>query len=92
MSEATGQVTVTNELGLHVRVATKMVQLASQFPCDVFVEKGGHEVNGQSIMGLLMLVGSKGSVLKIRAVGDQAEEAVAALVGLLENYSDPENE
>ena len=77
------QVTVQNELGLHVRAATKLVQLASSFPCDIFVEKGGQEVNGKSIMGVIMLVASKGSVLTIRAVGAQAKEAVVALVELV---------
>jgi phosphocarrier protein len=56
----------------------------------VFVEKGGQEVNGKSIMGLLMLVASKGSVLTIRAAGDRSEEAVAELIALIEAYVDTE--
>lgn len=84
------QVTVQNELGLHVRAATKLVQLASAYPCDVFVEKDGQEVNGKSIMGVIMLVASKGSVLTIRARGARAEEAVTALVELVNNRFDEE--
>ena len=57
---------IANELGLHARAATKFVQIAGKFPCDVTVEKDGHEVNGKSIMGVLMLVASKGSVVTIR--------------------------
>lgn len=90
MSDATGKVTVNNERGLHVRIATRIVQVASSYPCDVFVEKGGQEVNGKSIMGLLMLVASKGSVLTIRAAGDRSEEAVAELIALIEAYVDTE--
>ncbi|HSD87671.1 MAG TPA: HPr family phosphocarrier protein, partial [Kofleriaceae bacterium] len=47
---------IQNELGLHARAATKLVQLASKYPCEVTVTKDGHEVNGKSIMGVLMLV------------------------------------
>ena len=83
MSEKT--LTIRNELGMHARAATKFVQLASKFPCDVTVAKDGHEVNGKSIMGVLMLVASKGSVITIRGKGDQADAAVAALAQLVED-------
>ena len=76
--------TIVNELGLHARAATKFVQLATKFPCDVTLAKDGNEVNGKSIMGVLMLVASKGSVVTIRAKGDRADEAVAALAKLIE--------
>lgn len=87
MSEQIHQVKVKiiNELGLHARAATKFVQLAAAFPCEVSVEKGGNQVNGKSIMGVLMLVASKGTEITIRAAGDRAGEAVAALVQLVEN-------
>ncbi|HEY0255010.1 MAG TPA: HPr family phosphocarrier protein, partial [Kofleriaceae bacterium] len=52
------KVLVINERGLHARAATKLVQLAAKYPCDVMLEKDGHEVNGKSIMGVLMLVAS----------------------------------
>ena len=74
---------ITNELGMHARAATKFVQLAAKFPCEVMVSKEGHEVNGKSIMGVLMLVASKGSTITIRARGDRADEAVAALAQLV---------
>ena len=78
-------VTIINELGLHARAATLLVQTASKFACDVTVEKDGNEVSGKSIMGVLMLVASQGSKITIRAEGDRADDAVAALVALVAN-------
>jgi phosphocarrier protein len=77
-------VVIKNELGLHARAATKFVQMAGKFPCDVTVTKDGHEVNGKSIMGVLMLVASKGTTITIGAKGPQAEAAVAALAQLVD--------
>jgi phosphocarrier protein HPr len=76
-------VMIQNELGLHARAATKLVQLASKFPCEVTLAKDGHEVNGKSIMGVLMLVASKGTKVTIKAMGDRAAELVAAIVQLI---------
>jgi phosphocarrier protein len=76
-------VMIQNELGLHARAATKLVQLASKFPCDVTLSKDGHDVNGKSIMGVLMLVASKGTKVTIKAKGDRAAEVVAAIVALI---------
>jgi phosphocarrier protein HPr len=78
-------VMIQNELGLHARAATKLVQLASKFPCDVTLAKDGHEVNGKSIMGVLMLVASKGTKVTIKAKGDRAAEVVAAIVQLIDD-------
>jgi phosphocarrier protein HPr len=77
------EVTIVNELGMHARAATKFVQMAAKFPADVLVEKDGQEVNGKSIMGVLMLVASKGSRIRIRTRGLQAEEAARALAQLV---------
>jgi phosphocarrier protein len=74
---------IQNELGLHARAATKLVQLASKFPCEITLIKEGHEVNGKSIMGVLMLVASKGTKVTIKAKGDRAGEVVAAIVQLI---------
>ena len=79
------KVLIQNELGLHARAATKLVQLASKYPCDVTVTKDGHEVNGKSIMGVLMLVASKGTTITLRAKGPQAGEAIAAMVALIDD-------
>jgi phosphocarrier protein len=83
MAERT--VKIQNELGLHARAATKLVQLASKFPCDLTLTKDGHEVNGKSIMGVLMLVASKGTTITIKANGERAEEAITAIVALVDD-------
>jgi phosphocarrier protein len=74
---------IRNQLGLHARAATKFVQLASRFRCEVEVEKDGQTINGKSIMGVLMLVASKGTTITVSADGDDADEAVAALRALV---------
>ena len=76
-------VMIVNERGLHARAATKFVQLAAKFPCEITVAKDGSEVSGKSIMGVLMLVAGKGSAITIKAKGERAAEAVAALVQLV---------
>ena len=85
MSEIVGRFEIVNNLGLHARAATKLVQLASKFPCDVTVTKDGHEVNGKSIMGVLMLVASKGTTVTIKAKGDRAQDAVTAIAALIDD-------
>jgi phosphocarrier protein HPr len=74
---------IQNELGLHARAATKLVQLASTFECEITVAKDGHVVNAKSIMGVLMLVASKGSKVTLRAKGPHAGEAIIALAKLI---------
>lgn len=76
---------IQNELGLHARAATKLVQTASKFPCELTITKDGNEVNGKSIMGVLMLVASKGTQVTLRAKGDRAAEAVAAIAALIDD-------
>lgn len=77
-------VMIANELGLHARAATKLVQLAAKYPCDVTVAKDDLEVNGKSILNLFTLVASKGSIVTIRAKGARAIECVAAIAKLIE--------
>lgn len=76
---------IQNELGLHARAATKLVQLATKYPCDFTLTKDGHEVNGKSIMGVLMLVASKGSTVTLRAKGDKAAECIDAIAKLIDD-------
>ena len=83
MSEASGRFTVINQLGLHARAATKLVQLASKFPCDVEITRDDQSANGKSVMGVLLLCGSKGTVLDVSARGDRAEECVKAIGELI---------
>ena len=74
---------IINELGLHARAATKFVQLAAKFNCDVDIEKDEQVVNGKSIMGILMLVAAKGTTIIVRTRGPQASECLAALADLV---------
>jgi phosphocarrier protein HPr len=82
-SQATGRFTIVNQLGLHARAATKLVQLASKFPCEIEIARDDQSANGKSVMGVLLLCGSKGTTLEVRAVGDRAEECVQAIGGLI---------
>lgn len=85
------KVEIQNKLGLHTRAATLLVQLASSFPCEVFVAKDGQEVNGKSIMGILMLVAAKGTWITIRCEGERADEALPALIKLVDSkFGEPE--
>ncbi len=82
-SNATGRFTIVNQLGLHARAATKLVQLASKFPCEIEITREDQNANGKSVMGVLLLCGSKGTVLEVRAVGDRAQECVDAIGELI---------
>jgi phosphocarrier protein HPr len=77
-------VTIVNRLGLHARPAMSFVDLASTFPCDIKVRKADTEVDGKSIMQMMMLAASKGSQLEISATGDQAQSACQALKSLVD--------
>lgn len=83
MTRARGTFEVLNKLGLHARAATKLVQLASQFPCDIVISRGTQSANAKSVMGVLLLCGSKGAKLELEATGPQAEEAIARLGQLI---------
>ena len=83
MSEAAAKFTIKNQLGLHACAATKLVQLAAKFPCDVEVARGDQIANGKSVMGVLLLCGSKGTVIDVRAKGERADECVKAIGELI---------
>lgn len=78
-------VTITNRLGLHARAAAKLVTLAGRFQANVRVRSDGREVNGKSIMGVLMLAAAHGTRLTLIAEGEDAGEALIALVELVAN-------
>jgi phosphocarrier protein HPr len=81
--EHTRDVTVANVYGLHARPAAEFVKLAGKFESEILVSKDGLEVNGKSIMGVMMLAAEKGSTIRIRACGPDAREAVEALARLV---------
>jgi phosphocarrier protein len=85
MSEAVGRFKIVNQLGLHARAATKLVQLASRYPCEVEVARDDQAANGKSVMGVLLLCGSRGTVLEVRAKGERADECVKAIGDLIAN-------
>jgi phosphocarrier protein len=76
--------TVRNKMGLHARPAALIVQTANKFPCDVTLVKDGQNVNGKSIMGVLMLAAAKGSNILVRAEGDDAQACADAIGELFE--------
>ena len=82
---ATREVAITNRRGLHARASAKFVTLASAQPLAVTVAKGGAEVTGTSIMGLMMLGAAKGDSITISAEGDGAEAVVATMCALVED-------
>ncbi len=82
MNESSARFKIVNQLGLHARAATKLVQLASKYPCEVELTREDQSANGKSVMGVLLLCGSKGTVIEVRAKGERAEECVEA-IGLL---------
>jgi phosphocarrier protein len=76
-------VEIVNRAGMHARPASEFVKLAGRFESEVRIAKDGLEVNGKSIMGVLMLAAECGSSVVIRADGDDAAEAVQALAALV---------
>ena len=85
MKEVELKIQIMNELGMHARAATKFVQTANKFGSTITVEKDGQQVNGKSIMGVLMLVAAKGTWITVRAQGDDSDAALAALVALVKD-------
>ncbi len=77
--------TLTNRLGLHARAASKLVQTASGFDCQAWLEFGERRVNARSIMGVLLLAAPCGSELTLETGGPQAEEAADAITRLVEH-------
>lgn len=75
---------IKNKLGLHARPAAMFVKLANTFRSDVWVEFEDDEVNGKSIMGLMMLAAPSGSEINVSAKGEDAEAALLALGNLVE--------
>ena len=75
---------IKNQLGIHARPAGQMVKIAAKFKSSVFVSKNGNEVNGKSIMGILMLEAGFGSEIEIRIEGDDEDAAFVELADLIE--------
>jgi len=78
------ELTITNSIGLHARPCSQFVNLASRFRSEIFVSRDGVEVNGKSILGLMMLAAEPGAAIVVRAEGPDESEALAALAKLVE--------
>lgn len=77
--------TISNKLGLHARASAKLTKLASSFACEVWMSKGERRVNAKSIMGVMMLAAGKGSEVQIETIGDREQEALDALLALIDD-------
>lgn len=73
---------IINKLGLHARASSKLVQLASSFKSEIFVERNGRKANAKSIMSLMMLAAAKGGVITISCSGSDEEAALAQITAL----------
>jgi phosphocarrier protein len=77
--------TIRNRLGLHARAAALLVKTANRFASEVIIERDGLEVNGKSIMGILMLAASKGTKITLKVEGKDSAQAIQTLGKLIEN-------
>ncbi|PIU40784.1 MAG: HPr family phosphocarrier protein [Candidatus Omnitrophica bacterium CG07_land_8_20_14_0_80_42_15] len=82
------KITIKNKQGLHARPAALFVQMANKFTSNITVQKGKQQVNGKSIMGIMMLAAGKGSIIIIKADGEDAEKALVELEDLLSGKID----
>ena len=74
---------ISNKLGLHARASAKLSKLAATFPCEVWLARGARRINAKSIMGVMMLAAGIGSELEMETDGEQEQEAMDALVALI---------
>jgi phosphocarrier protein HPr len=79
------EITIVNRLGLHARPAAMFVRVASRHRCEILVAKEGEEINGKSIMGLMMLAAGQGSKLRVRAEGPDAAQAIQEIEELIKS-------
>lgn len=84
----TKEFTVLNRLGLHARPAALFVKVCNKHKAEIWVERDGEQVNGKSIMGLMMLAAGQGSKLRVTCEGQDAERAISELESLIERRFD----
>ena len=82
------EITIVNKLGLHARASAKLTQVASAYPCEVWLTRQGRRVHAKSIMGVMMLAAGKGTLVIIEAEGEDADAALAALKKLIADKFD----
>ncbi len=81
---------ILNRLGMHARPSAQFVKVSSRFKSEIWVEKDGEQVNGKSIMGLMMLAAGQGSKLRVTAEGPDAETALHDIETLVQSRFDEE--
>ena len=86
--ELTKRITIINKLGLHARAASKLVATASRFESQVLIDRDGQQADAKSIMSVLMLAASKGTLLEFTVQGADAEEALQQIEALINNRFD----
>ena len=86
MTELSRELRIVNEKGLHARASARFVETVERFDARATVEKDGERVAGDSIMGLLMLVAPRGSIIRVTTTGPEAEPLMQALVELVDGY------
>ena len=79
---------IRNKLGLHARAAAKLVHTAARFKSDIKIRKGDEEVDGKSILGILLLAAGRGSVVTVRVAGDDESDALNAVQELIDRKFD----
>jgi phosphocarrier protein len=79
-------VLIINKLGLHARASAKLTQLASKFPCEVWISRNDRRINAKSIMGVMMLAAAKGATITIETSGDLEQEAMNGILALINDY------
>jgi phosphocarrier protein len=84
------EVAILNRLGLHARPSAMFVKVCNRHKCDIWVERDGEQVNGKSIMGLMMLAAGQGSKLRITCEGSDAESAIQEIEELIQRRFDEE--
>ena len=84
------EITIINKLGLHARAAGKLVETTSRFSCDITIDKDGRNVDGKSIMAMMMLAASKGTNITIKTNGEYEAAALEAITALINNRFDEE--
>ena len=77
--------TISNKLGLHARASAKLTKLAGSFPCEVWMSRGERRVNAKSIMGVMMLAAGIGAEVVLETSGDREQEALDALLALIQD-------
>ncbi|HUP46693.1 MAG TPA: HPr family phosphocarrier protein [Thermoanaerobaculia bacterium] len=84
----TRDIEIKNKLGLHARAAAKLVHCAARFRSDIKIRKGDEEVDGKSILGILLLAAGHGSMIKVQADGDDERAALDAVEQLIDSKFD----